>query len=118
LYNIVIKKSDTVANVLVTILLNVSFRGSLQGNNLAIWNDLVFRVMYVQLNDQDDVFKWNLHQNRQYSVHSLYLGLINNGVIQINTKVWKMKIALKIKVFMWYIQKVVVLTKDNLAKRN
>jgi hypothetical protein len=118
LYNIVIKKSDTVANVLVTILLNVSFRGSLQGNNLAIWNDLVFRVMYVQLNDQDDMFKWNLHQNGQYSVHSLYLGLINNGVIQINTKVWKMKIALKIKVFMWYIQKGVVLTKDNLAKRN
>jgi hypothetical protein len=46
------------------------------------------------------------------------LALINNGVIQINTKVWKMKIPLKIKIFMWYIQKGVVLTKDNLAKRN
>jgi hypothetical protein len=51
-------------------------------------------------------------------VHSLYLALINNRVIQINTKVWKMKIPLKIKIFMWYIQKGVVLTKDNLAKRN
>jgi hypothetical protein len=57
LYNIVRKKSDTVANVLGTIPLNVSFRGSLQGNNVALWNDLVFRVMYVQLNDQDNVFK-------------------------------------------------------------
>jgi hypothetical protein len=50
-YNIVRKKSDTVVNVLGTIPLNVSFRRSLQGNNLALWNDLVFRVMYVQLND-------------------------------------------------------------------
>jgi hypothetical protein len=48
---------DDVANVLGIIPLNVSFRRSLQGNNLALWNDLVFRVMYVQLNDQDDVFK-------------------------------------------------------------
>jgi hypothetical protein len=61
LYNIVRKKSDIVANVLGTIPLNVSFCISLQGNNLALLNDLVFRVMYVQLNDQDDVFKWNLH---------------------------------------------------------
>ena len=31
--------------------------------------------------------------------------------------IWKLKIPLKIKVFMWYLQKGVVLTKDNLARR-
>lgn len=30
----------------------------------------------------------------------------------------KLKIPLKIKVFLWYLQKGVTLTKDNLAKRN
>jgi hypothetical protein len=33
-------------------------------------------------------------------------------------KLWKLKILLRIKVFGWYLRKGVVLTKDNLAKRN
>jgi hypothetical protein len=61
---------------------------------------------------------WNLHQNGQYSVHSLYLALINNGVVQRNTIVWKMRVPLKIKIFIWYIQKGAILTKDNLARQN
>jgi hypothetical protein len=35
-----------------------------------------------------------------------------------NNKLWKLKIPLRIKVFGWYLRKGVVLTKDNLAKRN
>jgi hypothetical protein len=35
-----------------------------------------------------------------------------------NSKVWKLKIPLRIKVFGWYLQKGGILTKDNLAKRN
>jgi hypothetical protein len=98
--------------------LNISFRRFLTRNNLVLWNDLVLRVTNVQLNDSDDVFKSNLHQNGQYSVHSLYLATINNGVVHTNTRVWKMRIPLKIKIFMWYIQKGVVLTKDNLTMWN
>jgi len=33
-------------------------------------------------------------------------------------KIWKMKISLKIKIFLWFLQRGVVLTKDNLAKKN
>jgi hypothetical protein len=35
-----------------------------------------------------------------------------------NNKLWKLKIPLRIKVFGWYLRKGVVLTKDNLTKRN
>jgi hypothetical protein len=35
-----------------------------------------------------------------------------------NDKLWKLKIPLRIKVFGWYLRKGVVLTKDDLAKRN
>lgn len=31
--------------------------------------------------------------------------------------VWKLKVPLKIKIFLWYLQKGVILTKDNLLKR-
>jgi hypothetical protein len=35
-----------------------------------------------------------------------------------NKKIWKMKIPLKNKVFAWYLHRGVILTKDNLIKRN
>jgi hypothetical protein len=72
--------------------------------------------MHVRLNDQNDVFTWNLHQNGIYTIHSWYLVLINNGMANINKQLWRVKIPLKIKIFMWYIKKEVVLMKDNLAR--
>jgi hypothetical protein len=117
LYNIARRKSDTVEKVLSVVPLNISFRRQLIGNNLVLWHNLVHRIMNVWLNNHKDVFRWNLHQNREFSVHSMYLALISNGLIIRNTLIWKLKIPLKIKIFMWYIYKEVVLTKDNLAKR-
>jgi hypothetical protein len=35
-----------------------------------------------------------------------------------NNRLWKLKLPLRIKVFGWYLHKGVVLTKDNLARRN
>ena len=35
----------------------------------------------------------------------------------LQTYLWKLKIPLKIKVFMWFLNNKVLLTKDNLAKR-
>ncbi|KAL5674026.1 hypothetical protein ACJX0J_018332 [Zea mays] len=36
--------------------------------------------MHIQLNDNKDTFKWNLKANRIFTVHSMYLAVINNGV--------------------------------------
>ena len=38
--------------------------------------------------------------------------------IKDDNKIWKMKIPLKTKVFAWYLRRGVILTKDNLVKRN
>jgi hypothetical protein len=35
-----------------------------------------------------------------------------------NKRIWKLRIPLKTKVFAWYLRRGVILTKDNLAKRN
>ena len=51
-------------------------------------------------------------------VKSMYLDLINSGTIPRSMHIWKVKMLLKIKVFMWFVHKQVILTKDNLAKRN
>jgi hypothetical protein len=118
LYNIVWRRSATVESVLSIVPLNVSFRRFLSQNNLRLWNDLVRQILHVRLNYQKDVFIWNLHQNGIYIVHSLYLALINNGIANINKQLWRVKIPLKIKIFMWYMKKEVILMKDKLARRN
>jgi hypothetical protein len=48
----------------------------------------------------------------------MYGALLNNPQVFYNKALWKLKVPLKIKIFMWYLIKGVVLTKDNLAKRN
>jgi hypothetical protein len=41
----------------------------------------------------------------------------NNG-INVTHEIWHMKIPLKIKIFMCYLKREVILTEDNLAQRN
>jgi hypothetical protein len=82
------------------------------------WNELVRSTVHVRLTNDEDLIRWNLHQNGQFIVHYLYLALINNEVVERNQYIWKLKIPLKNKIFMWYLHKVVILTKDILVKRN
>jgi hypothetical protein len=118
LCHIVRRKSDTVASILSTIHLNIYFCRYLSRNNLVLLNNLVQRIVLTQLTKDEDTLKWNLCQSGQFSVHSMYLTLINNGFVDINKRMWKVRIPLKIKIFMWYMYKGVVLTKNNLAKCN
>jgi hypothetical protein len=49
---------------------------------------------------------------------SHYLALIHLDVPNLNKRLWNLKTPLKIKIFLWYLQRGVILTKDNLAKQN
>jgi len=48
----------------------------------------------------------------------MYAHLLNGHTRFLRKYLWKLKIPLKIKVFMWFLNKKVLLTGDNLAKRN
>jgi hypothetical protein len=100
---------------------NMAFRRDLSGQRLVAWNALLQCLASIQLQDGHDEFSWNLHENGKFSVASMYNALILSDVpidkISSN-KFWKLKIPIRIKVFGWYLRKGVVLTKDNLAKRN
>ena len=119
LYNIVRHKGDTIATVMESFPPNVTFRRDLIGPRLQSWNILLQRLSTVQLSHGYDVFRWNLHGNGQFSVDSMYRALIQSDVPVVNSKkIWKMKIPLKNKIFAWYLRRGVILTKDNLIKRN
>ena len=119
LYDVVRYKGDTIAKVLESFPPNVTFRRDLIGPRLQSWNILLQRLFAVQLSQGSDLFRWNLHGNGQFSVESMYRALIQSDVpVDINKKIWKMKIPLKNKIFAWYLRRGVILTKDNLIKRN
>ena len=48
----------------------------------------------------------------------MYKDLMQDSRVLENLISWKIKVPLKIKFFLWYLKKGVILTKDNLAKRN
>jgi hypothetical protein len=103
--------------VLSTTPLNVAFRRSLVGANLQAWHQVVTMVVNVQLTNHRDHFVWGLHQNGLFSVKSMYRALLIAQAIPYNTLIWKLNLPLKIKIFLWYLYKGVILTKDNLVRR-
>ena len=82
------------------------------------WNNLLSRLTTVVLSQEEDEFIWTLDRKGEFSVKSHYLGLIHQNIPNTNKHLWKLKTPLKIKVFLWYLRKGVILTKDNLARRN
>ena len=88
------------------------------GPKLVVWNELYSRIARVQLDQGEDEFTWGLTKSRKLSVKSLYQALIKINIPNHNKVIWKLKAPLKIKVFLWYLKRGVILTKDNLAKHN
>nr|ABA98098.1 hypothetical protein LOC_Os12g26660 [Oryza sativa Japonica Group] len=108
LYNVPRKKQSTVAEVMSTTLLNISFRRAIVGQKLIEWNDLILRLANITLSNEKDCFVWSLHKNGQFSVKSMYAAIMNCNVRIKKRILWDLKIPLKIKVFMWFLHKKVI----------
>jgi hypothetical protein len=72
--NLVKKKNMSVAQVLSTTPLNVSFRRALIGVNWDNWLSLVGSVLEVNLNNLSDSFRWTA--SKKFSVRDLYNDMI------------------------------------------
>ena len=97
---------------------NVSWWMDLFGDKLVMWNNLLSHLTTVVLSQEEDEFIWTIDQKGEFSVKSHYLGLIHETIPNTNKRLWKLRTPLKIKVFLWYLRKGVIVTKDNLAKRS
>ena len=87
-------------------------------NKLVEWHNLVAHIAYVEMVEGSDTFRWNLTKSGLYSVRLLYFHLIDTQPSFQHKMIRKLKIPLKIEILLWYLQKGVVLTKDNLARKN
>jgi len=118
LYKIMRHPHATVASVLATRPLNLYFRRALVGNKLVEWQNLLAQIAHIQLVGGSDTFKWNLTISGSFTVRSLYLHCLDTQPPFRHKLIWKLKIPLKIKIFLWFLQKGILLTKDNLVKKN
>jgi hypothetical protein len=80
LFNIVRRKQDSVAQVLSSSPLNISFRRNLVGVNLRDWHKIVASLHDVNLLEERDVSVWGPNTSVSFIVKSMYAALINNGV--------------------------------------
>jgi hypothetical protein len=107
-----------VADVLSHAPLNIRFDRMLIGDRWDSWVSLLRRLMVVNLSDEPDSFKWRLTTTGIFSVKSMYADYMNGHTAFLKKYLWKIKVPLKIRIFMWFLYKKVILTKDNLARRN
>ena len=69
------------------------------------------------LSSSRDQPKWLGEKDGKFSVNSQYRALCEAETEDRNKNLWKAKIPLKIKIFMWLIKMNAILTRDNLARK-
>jgi hypothetical protein len=97
--------------------LNIRFRQVLRGETWDSRLDLVSCIMNVQLSNESDKFYCKLIASGNFTVKSLYADYMNSHTVFLRKYLWKLKVPLKMRIFMWFLRKKVLLTKDNLSKR-
>jgi hypothetical protein len=95
----------------------IQFKIRLQGIIRAQWYELATKLNRVILGDEADVhWKWNV--SKIFSVKSVYEHLSKDDSGLNHKRISKAKNPAKIKTFMWFVEQVAILTKDNMVKRN
>jgi hypothetical protein len=100
---------------IVLLVLRTKFLLSFFCNDVDKWLNLVENVLIVNLNDCKDSFIWTANKN--FLVKNMYNDIVLRVGTPVNCWAWKAKIPLKIKIFLWYLRNGVVLTEENLVKR-
>jgi hypothetical protein len=85
LYNIVRRKSATVADIFRTRPLNITFRRSLVAENLYSWHHLILRLAHIHLRERADIFRWPLKYDEKFSVSSMYQALLDSYIVPHNS---------------------------------
>lgn len=95
----------------------IRFRIITWGETLQMWHDLQHMCEGVVLNDEEDRLVWILSANGKFSVLSFYCALKMQNYCYPYNFLRKVKLPLKIRVFLWLVLRNSILTKDNPLRR-
>jgi hypothetical protein len=80
----------------------VEFRRSLSASEYNTWSELLGDLQTVVLTSAPDTVIWALESNKNFSTKSLYRFLTDRGIAsKMAGFIWKAKLPLKIRVFLW-----------------
>lgn len=96
---------------------NFSFKRWLDEHNQRCLVELGDKLMGVRFNQDRDKPVWKWEKSDKFSVKSIYTHLSSNGIDRSFKHLWKAKIPLKIKIWLWLIWHNAIATKDNMKKR-
>ena len=82
------------------------------------WLSIVDKVYSYPFENENDVVSWKLCKDGTFTTRSVYDMLTSDDTGYSFKSIWKAKLPLRIKVFLWLLENKVVLTKDNLIRRN
>jgi hypothetical protein len=88
----------------------------LRGELLDHWQYVLNTLLSAPFRDENDRIAWSLNKNAIFSTRSVYALLETNLAGFHNNWIWKSKIPLKIKIFMWQLCQDAILTRENMKK--
>jgi hypothetical protein len=97
--------------------MDVSFRRRMPPAMAAQWEHIKTCALAHPSSSVADGVSWSLNINGRFSTKSMYQYLERSLAGSHNKWIWKAKLPLKIKVFMWQLFQIAILTRDNLKKR-
>lgn len=82
------------------------------------WDELLRCLGQVTKSTQPDTVRWMLETSGNYTTRSLYKHLLNPGVAHTAmTEIWQAKIPLKVKIFIWLLNKDRIQAAEQLKKK-
>jgi hypothetical protein len=116
LFDLCLEKDCTILDASISDF-EIPFRRTLRGDNLLHWNAIKDSLRNLPRSDDSDFITWSLNPKKCFSTKSVYLWLERNLAGSHNKWIWKAKVPLKIKVFLWQLCQDAVLTRENMKKR-
>jgi hypothetical protein len=119
LFEICNQQEWTVHKVLRDGGLNLTFRRNFRPSHTAEWEDLVILVEEVNLLQTPDSVKWSIEKSGLFSTTSLYRELMFPGVVnKWMMCIWRAKLPLKIKIFLWQVCNDKIKSAEQLKAKN
>ena len=102
LYDYCYNKTSLVSDCWVEGDWRIDFRRSLDQSDLTQWNHLLRVLSQTSISDTEDKVRWALEKKGVFSTRSMYHFLSDRGVLNGRMqRLWKSKLPMKIKVFLW-----------------
>jgi hypothetical protein len=99
--------------------IHLEFRRNLEAEDRLEWEELLECLSNIHLTKNIDTIKWCIIPNGQFSIASLYRRCSFSGVTDARMEeMWRTKMPLKVKYFVWLVYQGRIQTADNLIRKN